>query len=347
MNSVSPEFQVAFIRYIQRLMVEGGFIATYKFALLHALADICIEQPIKNGSQISLDEITEKFIELYWQHSLPFKVDNTEAFVFLQNTGKQAAIISSLFDIRQTGIQSAHQLKQSSHWPNLISRSKRTIKEGPLWRLQILSGSVEAFLYKHDKQSKYLILNDGVAACFRQYYELIISILRSHWLDRIRSMPANQSALGNDSDLSEFLFGGRRNALAKVKPVFEEIQKGRCFYCEKPLKNRKAEVDHFIPWAKYPSDLAHNFLLACHKCNNNKSDHLAAKPHYEKWHLQNIQDHALGIDSELREYFYSDVMRSESISNWAYEGSRMNNSRFWVSVGEYAGYYGLSVEVVE
>lgn len=238
MNQVSAQLQVVFIRYIQRLMVEGDFVATYKFALLHALADICIEKAIENGHRISLDEITEKFIELYWQHSLPFKETDSESFVFLQNTGKQAAIISNLLDIRQTGIQSIHQLKQSSQWAILISKSKRTIKEGPLWRLQILSGSVETFLYVHDKKSKYLILNDGIAACFRQYYELIISILRSHWLERIRSMPINQTVMGNDGDLSDFLFGEKRNALARVKPVFQDIQKGQCFYCDKPLKQK-------------------------------------------------------------------------------------------------------------
>lgn len=338
MSGVSPQFQVAFIRYIQRLMVEGDFVATYKFALLHALADICIEQPIENGHSISIDEITEKFIELYWQYSLPFKQAETEAFVFLQNTGKQAAIISNLFDIRQTGIQSAHQLKKSSHWYSLVSKSKRTIKEGPLWRLQILSGSVETFLYKHDKQSKNLILNDGVAACFRQYYELIISILRSHWLEKIRSMPANQTVIGSDGDLSDFLFGEKRNALSKVKPVFQDIQKGQCFYCDKPLKQNKSEVDHFIPWAKYPSDLAHNFVLACHPCNNNKRDHLAAKPHYEKWHVQNIIEYSNQIDQELSQYFTSNQTRSEAVANWAYDTTCRNDGKFWSGVGDYSDF---------
>ena len=36
--------QLDFIAYIQRLLVEGDFSATYKLALLHAIADICVEQ---------------------------------------------------------------------------------------------------------------------------------------------------------------------------------------------------------------------------------------------------------------------------------------------------------------
>ncbi|MCU8029521.1 hypothetical protein L5M51_07085 [Shewanella sp. SM73] len=46
--------QVEFISYLQRLLVEGDFVATYKFALLHAIADICIERPLCMRSPISV-----------------------------------------------------------------------------------------------------------------------------------------------------------------------------------------------------------------------------------------------------------------------------------------------------
>ena len=335
MSGVTPEFQVAFIRYIQRLMVEGDFVATYKFALLNALADISIEQPLDRDTRISIDQITEKFIELYWQHSLPFNGTDTSAFVFMQNTGKQAAIISSLFSIRSSGVQSLHILKQSSYWKSLVAKTKRTIKEGPLWRLQILSGDAETFLYQHNKQGTHIVLNDGVACCFRQYYELIISILRSHWLDKIRTIPANQSVIGSDGDLSDFLFGEKRSALKSVKPIFEEIQKGQCFYCHNNIKQSASEVDHFIPWAKYPSDLVHNFVLACHKCNNSKRDHLASKFHLVNWYAQNIQDNSQYLDRELGRYFYSNVARSEAIVDWSYTTARSNGSKFWERIGMY------------
>ena len=44
--------QLGFIAYIQRMLVEGDFSDTYKFALLHALADISIEkQQLKKKSR--------------------------------------------------------------------------------------------------------------------------------------------------------------------------------------------------------------------------------------------------------------------------------------------------------
>lgn len=91
--------QVEFISYLQRLLVEGDFVATYKFALLHAIADICIERPLILNADpalktaISIDDLVEKFIELYWQHSLPFGA-NDGYFVLIQNSGKQSALIT-------------------------------------------------------------------------------------------------------------------------------------------------------------------------------------------------------------------------------------------------------------
>jgi hypothetical protein len=36
----TPEEQVQFLRSIQRLLAEGSLVASYKFALIHALADL-------------------------------------------------------------------------------------------------------------------------------------------------------------------------------------------------------------------------------------------------------------------------------------------------------------------
>ena len=60
--------QLDFIAYIQRMLNEGDFSATYKFALLHAIADVCIEHPLQQPDSelvITLDELVDKFILLY------------------------------------------------------------------------------------------------------------------------------------------------------------------------------------------------------------------------------------------------------------------------------------------
>src|ERR1035441_7705296 len=72
--AISPEAQVQFLLKIQRLLGEGLFTATYKFALLMALADLSVELGDDSGAalEIDVDRIAGKFIEYYWRQTLPY-----------------------------------------------------------------------------------------------------------------------------------------------------------------------------------------------------------------------------------------------------------------------------------
>ncbi|RTR38780.1 HNH endonuclease [Shewanella canadensis] len=345
-SQVDAAKQVEFIAYLQRLLVEGDFVATYKFALLHALADICIERPQFASNEpesgvITIDELVEKFIELYWQHSLPYtsaaKVVSTSGiggtvdtpFILLQNAGKQSALIKNLAEYRNQGVRTLAQLKMHPDWNKLLSKTRSTFKEGPLWRLQLLAGSEECFYYPHDKTQKHVVLNPGIAFCFRRFHDLAVSLARSHWTQKVCDFPLNHAVIGGQGNLSEFLFGSDRNSIIKARPVLHDIQKGKCFYCNKPLKET-GEVDHFIPWARYPNDLGHNFVLAHSKCNKSKSDHLAAEQHKERWFEQNIIQNTKTLTTELANYFVCESGRSEAIATWAYQLAVQNQSPLWL-----------------
>lgn len=325
--------QVEFISYLQRLLVEGDFVATYKFALLHAIADICIERPLILNADpalktaISIDDLVEKFIELYWQHSLPFGA-NDGYFVLIQNSGKQSALINSLIELRHQGVNSLSQLKAHLSYPALLRKTRGTLKDGPLWRLQNLSRNEECFLYPHDKTKNYIELNPGIAFCFRRFHDLVVSLARTQWVQKIAEFPANQVIIGSKGNLSEFLFGSDRQTITYARPVLLDIQKGQCFYCQKSLKET-GEVDHFIPWARYPNDLGHNFVLAHSSCNNQKRDHLAAQHHKDNWYEQNIIRHGQTLHSELSRYFVCESDRSEAITTWAYQLAGQNRSPLW------------------
>jgi hypothetical protein len=91
----TPEEQIRFLVKLQRLLDEGLFVASYKFALLLALADLAIEKADDTGSPLTLttDEIAEKFIQNYWRQVVPYPAAST-AGILQQNTGKQAAVVS-------------------------------------------------------------------------------------------------------------------------------------------------------------------------------------------------------------------------------------------------------------
>ena len=65
----SAEYQIQFLSNLQRLLAEGQFVATYKYALLLAIADIAVALGDDSGHSMPIETRTlpEKFVDYYWQ----------------------------------------------------------------------------------------------------------------------------------------------------------------------------------------------------------------------------------------------------------------------------------------
>ena len=104
MPAPTPEDQIQFLTNIQRLLADGQFVSTYKYALLLALADVSIESGDDSGVALGVDtrKLAEKFIEYYWRQTAPFVPPGKEglAGIFRQNTRRQATIITLLKKVR-------------------------------------------------------------------------------------------------------------------------------------------------------------------------------------------------------------------------------------------------------
>jgi 5-methylcytosine-specific restriction endonuclease McrA len=85
-----------------------------------------------------------------------------------------------------------------------------------------------------------------------------------------------------DVRLAQFLFGVDRASLTAVREPLRELAAGRCFYCGDRVRTQ-FEVDHFIPWARYPDNGLENLVVADPGCNRRKLDHLAAGDHVQTW----------------------------------------------------------------
>lgn len=335
----SAEQQLDFIAYLQRVFTEGDFVATYKCALLHAIADICIERPIAPSDEgtvrlIGIDELAIKFIELYWQHTLPYSATDAAAQLLKQSSGRQAGVLSELSSLREQGMSSVTALRRHPAWDSLLAKVRRIILEGPLWRLQVLGGQAVCNLYPHDKGADHIQLYPGILFCMRRFYDLVVSLARNHWLQKIREFKGNRVLIGQEAGLEDFLFGINRRALGKIGKVLEELQQGTCFYCHKVITTG-GEVDHFIPWRRYPMDLGHNFVLAHGNCNRNKRDFLAAPEHRDAWYEQNILNHGALLDELLTPLVSVDVERSAAITTWAYQHAARERARLWRGIDEF------------
>jgi hypothetical protein len=94
---------------------------------------------------------------------------------------------------------------------------------------------------------------------------------------------------------------------------------------------RQTEVDHFIPWSRYPIDLGHNFVLAHVACNNAKSDYLAAEKHLAAWTERN-RLHQEELRSRLQAAALPcDSSASIQIARWVYQQTEKANGQVWVA----------------
>jgi len=326
MKTPSPEQQIAFLTNLQRLLSEGSFVATYKYALLMALADIAVERGADDDSELTIttSQLAKKFIQYYWRQSTPY----LSSRVLQQNTGRQAGIISLVHTVHN---QFEGSLTEARHdqrqWNQMIRKVAEIVRVMPLWKLQTVGSEKLDFLYANTGQGSQITLKLGIAFCFRKHHPLVADMVKGAWLRYVRRF--NVEALGDHADLNEFLFGSERANLKEVGKIINEFQHGTCFYCNRSLKGDVSHVDHFVPWSRYSVDLGHNFVLAHAACNGKKSDRLASAEHLDAW--ANYQDrNAKSLAAEFdRSGILNDFKSSLRIVDWAYTQTFENHGLTW------------------
>ncbi len=330
--SPTPEEQVQFLRNVQRLLAEGLFTASYKFALVHALADLAVLKGDDSGAPLDIDtkEIAAKFVELYWRQARPVPVGgDSTGLILQQNTGRQAAIISQIAKSHQACSGSLFRLKQaaSDQWAALVGEVDQVVRTMPLWKLQTVGDERLEFLYENLGRGSRITLKPGVAYCLRAFYELVRDLIEGAWVRFVQKV--NTGKLGSATDLGTFLFGEERASLEAYRPILIDVQKGTCLYCRKPLSG-KTQVDHFVPWSRYPADLGHNLVLAHERCNNAKSDFLAAEGHLAAW-VERNREHGAELHERLVEAALPcDPAATVQIARWVYWQTEKANGQVWV-----------------
>ncbi len=319
-EQADPFQQVEFLGFIQSLLERGEFVSTYKFALLQALADISLESdPEVDGTlRIPLSSISEKFVAYYWTQAAPFHLATGEQTVLQQNTGpKNAAIIARVAEVRKRHATLYAARSSYREWTSLVSAVGSQIKLMPLFKLQTVGRRQVETLYINEVADGAIVLRKGVQDCFRRFYGIVVRLCRREWLDMVRRL--NKSTIGAPLDLAEFLFGSERNQWPGIRPVLRELQEGKCFYCQNSIRGGQEELDHFIPWSLYPNDLAHNFVIACRRCNGAKSDDLAQVDALDRW-IERNKSYGSRIEIEAASIgLPADANASARVAAWAYE----------------------------
>mgnify|MGYP006289261905 CR=1 FL=1 len=304
---------IALAEKVLTLLDEGTFVATYKYAVLLGLIDLCMENTSRTGEapeMVTTRPLAEKVLEIYWPQSVPFHVEQfAEPTVLTQNRGApdtQAAILREIIAFRRerapdpsaplprarkAAPEAFDDLVQSVEWKLIQMPLPRVQYFGQThdeflysidWNRDVRMGAVSA--YQRGEESPFdnrIHLQPNVGEQLVLLNGLLRPLIHRQWA----AMVAQMNEL-EESRLEEFLFGARRIPLDPVRSGLRELQDDRCFYCEDRLGNsggRRPEVDHFIPWSRYPNNAIENLVVAHERCNSRKRDFLAAPEHLGRW----------------------------------------------------------------
>jgi hypothetical protein len=295
------------IRFGERLLAlldYGSFTATYKYAVLLALLDLCLEHAGRTGeppSSLTTIQLAEKVVELYWPQTVPFAGADRLAppnAVLRQNTNGQAEIVSLILRFRRDHAPDAYgplhraRITAPTAYHRLIAQVEWKLVEMPLPRLQQLCREHDPFIYQigwdatvkagqvrsPDFDNRILLL-EGAGEHLVRLAPLIRPLAHRKWTSMVARI--NRDVV-HESHLEDFLFGTEHGAVARLAPALRELQDDRCFYCASSLAGG-VEVDHFLPWSRFADDGIENLVAAHRSCNNSKRDFLAAEEHVAVW----------------------------------------------------------------
>jgi hypothetical protein len=296
---------VAFAQKLLTLLDEGRFTATYKYAVLLALIDVCLEGTTASGAApttLTTRLLAEKVVEVYWPQSAVFAAESG-AVVLRQNTGGQAEILTAIVQFREryapdpSAPLSQARLAAAQAYERLLRRVEWKLVEMPLPRLQLVGTTSDPFLFEIDwddrirrpefTASRAITLVDRAGDYLVQLAGLLRPLIQRQWELMVARLnrQATEEAL-----LHEFLFGVERIPLDPVRAPLRELQANRCFYCQRPIRG-PAHVDHFIPWARHADNGIENLVVTDPSCNNSKREHLASAQHLKHWTTR-FQEHS-------------------------------------------------------
>jgi Apea-like HEPN len=206
--------QIVFLTRVQKVLDEGQFVATYKFALLIALIDIAIERGDDSGASldVELEWLAEKFIELHWNHSKPFG-----GAVLSQNKGSNIAVLGHIQTL-QTKTMSLAEARKVTQWRATLRGIGQIIQAMPLFRLQLLRGDQRLpFIYDEQLVNGTIRLKPGVAYCLRKFSMLVGALARNGWLREVRDNPRNAYAMGVEPAVRDFVRAAVTHLSAKLE----------------------------------------------------------------------------------------------------------------------------------
>ncbi|HEX8769388.1 MAG TPA: hypothetical protein VF711_01325 [Acidimicrobiales bacterium] len=278
-----------------RVIDEGRRTATYKLALLLALIDAAALAP--GQSEVSTRTLAALVLEIYYPQVRPYVANDGIERELRQITMKRSPPLRAALRLRLHGDAAGcrniaeAKIRLPDEYARALDAFEDTFVRYPIPLLQVVGNRVLPFLYEVDwpegtsvsvlrqeRRDRVRFL-DGVSDRLVVLGPLLRPLLELHWT---RDVARWTGVATEDDRLRAHLFGADRVAFPPaVREGLAELQDGSCFYCGTRLSHA-SQVDHFLAWSRWPNDAVENLVLA-DRCNGDKSDHLAALEHVDRW----------------------------------------------------------------
>lgn len=283
---------IEFGQRLLSLLDTASFTASYKYATLLALIDEVLASVDEHGrppAAVHGRAVGRRVLALYWPQARPFSESGP-----LRQSNTPGDIVSKVASARtQLGIPEHMSLNRArTRHPNEILRLEVAVEDTvlryPIPLLQRFGTAKTAleqrFIYEYGwapekvPTDDRLVLVEGAGQALTSLAGLLRSVVQREWLHFVARR--NSDAL-DEFRVERFLFGADRTSLLAVRKPLLGHQQGRCFYCGRA--GTSWEVDHFLPWARWPDDGLDNLVVAHRTCNNNKRAALAGVTHLKRW----------------------------------------------------------------
>lgn len=319
------EIEPTLENYWRSIILFGRNVASYKFALAKSLYELKAEK----NSLITLDQLAKPFSQNICEH--------------LKFVDKQSTSNSSKF-LDFCRAYNSQEIDQKF----LIEKTVQYGFVNVLDAFHNVHGSEipKRFFVDERKEHGGIVLTDEVFQLFeyQQSFDLIEET-ESRWrlVETAWDMNLPKNLIQIKHDNHGLLFAEnkiRRINVTSAKTALNGYQKGKCFYCFKPIRidpllENSAEVDHFFPHKLRQCDIEKpingvaNLVLACAECNRGergKFDRLPSISLLERLYKRNeylITSHhplretlmnQVGFRKEIRKGFLQDVYNCATLS---------------------------------
>lgn len=289
-----------FAERLLQVIDEGQRTATYKLALILALIDASAEHADDSGrapDALHTRDVARHVLRLYLPQTRLYLAGDGEARILRQITNKRSAILGAVVRLHMAA-DSAHcrsfaeiAARLPDELESCLDTVETTVARYPLRLLQVVGREHRPFLYDiewgesvalralHAPGGGQVRFRPGAGDHLLRLAPLVRPLVELHWTRMVARL--NRLAV-EEERLHQHLFGAERAAFpAALRAGLVDLHGSTCFYCDRPLRSR-VELDHFIPWSRWPNDAIEN-LVPADRCNARKRDYLPALAHVERW----------------------------------------------------------------